>query len=102
MTLRFDVAHSPSLRAEQRTRLMRVLAPRLTKDGVLAVNAERHRSRERNLADARERLAEILRQGLVVQKSRRPTKPTRASGRRRLSDKRHDQRRKEERRGNSD
>ena len=97
VTLRFDIARSPSLREEQRARLLRTLDSRLTNAGVLAVNAEGHRSRERNLADARERMADVLRRGLTVPKTRRPTKPTRASGQRRLTDKRRRQRRKQER-----
>src|SRR5437868_11054239 len=54
--LRFDVRHSPSLPAQVRTRLERLAGRRLTRDGVLVINAQRHRTPERNRQDALERL----------------------------------------------
>ena len=86
--LRFDVAGSSALTAEQKARIARRLASRLTAAGEIVVQAARHRSRERNLVDARERLAGLLRAALSEPKKRRPTRPTRASGERRLDHKR--------------
>jgi ribosome-associated protein len=82
--LRFDVAHSPSLPEAVRERLIALSGRRLTQDGVLVLTARRHRTQERNRADARERLAELIRQATVAPRPRRPTRPTLASKRRRL------------------
>jgi len=56
-------------------------------DGVIVIKAQRYRTQEQNRADALERLVELIRQAAVVEKKRRPTKPTRASQRRRLDGK---------------
>jgi ribosome-associated protein len=82
--LRFDVARSPSLAADVRERLMALAGGRLTKDGVLIILARTHRAQERNRAEARERLFDLIRRAATPPKPRRPTKPTRASERRRL------------------
>ena len=85
--LRFDVAHSPSLGDELRARLSTLAGQRLTKDGVIVISARSHRSQERNRADARARLVELIRRAATPPKPRRPTKPTRASKERRLDSK---------------
>src|SRR5215210_7858847 len=59
--LRFDVRQSPSLPNDVALRLMRLAGNRLTKDGVLIIIGQRHRTQERNRADARERLVELIR-----------------------------------------
>ena len=66
---------------------MRLAGSRLTKDGVLVITAQRHRTQERNRQDARDRLIELIRQAAVVPVKRRPTKPTKASRERRLESK---------------
>jgi ribosome-associated protein len=86
--VRFDLAGTPLLGPEEKARAMAKLATRLTKDGVLAVSCERTRHRERNLNDALFRMGEILREALVRPKKRRPTRPTGASKRRRVDEKR--------------
>ena len=63
--LRFDVRHSASLPNEVAVRLMRLAGKRLTKDGVIVIIAQSHRAQERNRADARERLFELIRQAAV-------------------------------------
>jgi ribosome-associated protein len=85
--LRFGVAHSPSLGDEVRARLSSLAGQRLTKDGVIVITARSHRSQERNRADARARLVELIRRAATPPKPRRPTKPTRASKERRLDSK---------------
>jgi ribosome-associated protein len=85
--LRFDVRHSPSLPNDVAIRLIRLAGKRVTKDGVLIIAAQRHRTQERNRADARERLVEMIRQAAVPPVPRRATKPTRASKRRRIESK---------------
>lgn len=85
--LRFDVAASPSLPPPVRARLRRLAGRRMTKEGVLVIRAERHRTQEMNRADARERLIELVRRATVQPKRRIPTRPTKASKARRLEGK---------------
>jgi ribosome-associated protein len=82
--LRFDVRRSPSLPNDVAIRLMRLAGKRLTQDGVLVITAQRHRTQERNRADALERLVELIREATQVPKPRRKTRPTLASKERRL------------------
>jgi ribosome-associated protein len=86
--LRFDVMHSPSLPEDVRERLLRLGGRRIDTDGVLTIEAHRYRTRERNRADARARLATLVTQAAVRPKARLPTRPTRASVERRLESKR--------------
>lgn len=86
--LSFDVAGSPSLPEDVRRRLMRLAGRRVDSSGVLTLEAHRFRTRERNREDARERLAELVRQAAHRPKARVATKPTRASKERRLDSKR--------------
>jgi ribosome-associated protein len=85
--LRFDVRRSPSLSDDLRTRLERLAGRRLTRDGVLVITAQRHRTQERNRQDARERLIELIRHAATPPTPRRATKPTRASRERRIQTK---------------
>jgi len=82
--LRFDVRHSPSLPYEVRARLERLAGRRLTRDGVLVITAQRHRTQERNRDDALARLIELIRAAAVRPIPRRPTRPTLGSKVRRL------------------
>jgi ribosome-associated protein len=85
--LRFDVRHSPSLPSDVAVRLMRLAGRRMTKDGVLVIIAQNHRTQERNRAEAQERLIDLIRQAAVRPIPRRATKPTRASKQRRIEGK---------------
>lgn len=85
--LRFDVRHSPSLPGDVRVRLERLAGRRLTREGVIVITAQRHRTQERNRADARERLIELIREAATPPVPRRPTRPTRASRERRIESK---------------
>jgi ribosome-associated protein len=80
--LRFDVEHSPSLGPGQRARLLRRLGPEVR------VVANRHRSQARNRDEAVERLRDRLADALSVSRPRTPTRPSRSSVERRLSEKR--------------
>lgn len=82
--LRFDVAGSPSLPEDVRRRAMTLAGRRLTRDGVLVIVARRFRNQERNRADARARLIELIRRAARPAVPRRPTRPTLAGKRRRL------------------
>jgi ribosome-associated protein len=85
--LRFDVRHSPSLPDDVRARLERLAGRRLTREGVLVITAQRHRTQERNREDARERLVELIREAAIPPTPRRPTRPTRGSRERRIQTK---------------
>jgi ribosome-associated protein len=85
--LRFDVRQSPSLSEAVRAALLK--ASGVTLDGVLVITAQRFREQERNRADARARLAELIRRAATPPKPRRPTKVPRASKRKRLEGKKH-------------
>lgn len=100
--LRFDVRHSPSLPDDVRRRLERLAGHRLTREGVLMLQAQGHRSQKRNREEALERLIELVREAARPPTPRRPTKPTRASKRRRLADKKHHGTLKSLRRGRPD
>jgi ribosome-associated protein len=83
--LRFDVRNSPSLTELARAALL--LGGSLTRDGVLIITAQRFREQEKNRADARARLVEIVRKAATPQKPRRATKVPKASKRKRLDNK---------------
>jgi ribosome-associated protein len=86
--LRFNVRESASLPDAVRERLERLAGRRLTKDGVLVISAQRHRTRERNRVDALDRLVALIREAASPPPApRKPTKPTRGSKERRLEDK---------------
>jgi ribosome-associated protein len=85
--LRFDVLKSPSLTDTAREALLR--GGRLTRDGVLVITAQRFREQERNRADARARLVDIVRKAATPKPVRRATKIPRASKRKRLDGKKH-------------
>jgi len=84
--LRFDTGRI-ALPADAALRLARLAGSRMTKDGVIVIQAQRFRTQERNRADAIERLVEMLREAMERPKPRRPTRPTRASKQRRLEGK---------------
>ncbi len=86
--LRFDVAASPSLDAEQRQRIRARLGTRISKDGVLRVTSQRERSQARNRAAAEARLVELLRAALEPEVERRPTRVPAAAKRVRGQEKR--------------
>jgi ribosome-associated protein len=87
--LRFDVRRSPSLTTDVRLRLERMAGRRLTRDGVLVIMAQRHRTQERNRQDALDRLKELIQAASIAPTPRRPTRPTRGSKERRLASKKN-------------
>jgi len=86
--LRFDIANSPTLPEPVRARLLAKRDRRVTDEGVLVLSAQRFRTQDRNLEDARERLQAFIATGLHAPKPRIATKPSRAAKKRRLDDKR--------------
>jgi ribosome-associated protein len=85
--LRFDARRSKSLPNDVAVRLMRLAGSRLTKDGVIVITAQSHRTQERNRADARDRLIAMIREAAVAPVKRRPTKPSKAARQKRLDSK---------------
>jgi len=84
--LRFDIRKS-SLPEAIKERLLKLPDRRITKDGIVVIKAQSSRSRDQNKAEALARLNELVAQASRVRAVRRPTKPTRASQRRRLQSK---------------
>ena len=88
--LRFDARLSPGLPEDVRDRLLRLAGRRATREGVIVITAQRHRTRERNRVDAMERLLVLIREAAVPPPPmRRPTKPSRAARARRVDEKTH-------------
>ncbi|MEW8201076.1 MAG: alternative ribosome rescue aminoacyl-tRNA hydrolase ArfB [Candidatus Thiodiazotropha endolucinida] len=95
--LRFDITAS-SLPERYRERLLKLSDKRINKDGVVIIKAQRYRDQERNRQDALDRLQRLIARVLTKPKKRIPTKPTKASNRRRLDSKTRRGRQKELRR----
>ena len=87
--LRFDARLSPSLPEPVRERLYKLAGRRMTSDGVIVITAARFRSQLRNREDARERLADLIRQAAEPPAARHKTRPPRASKMQRQEAKRH-------------
>ncbi|MBA2304871.1 MAG: aminoacyl-tRNA hydrolase [Acidobacteria bacterium] len=87
--LRFDAARSAVLSDEVRGRLRVLAGTRMTADGVVLIDARRHRTQGQNREDARERLADLIRRALVRPKRRRKTRPTKGSVEKRIVSKKH-------------
>jgi ribosome-associated protein len=84
--LRFDIRNS-SLAEDHKERLLALADQRITRDGVLVIKAQTHRSQDMNRAEALGRLQELVDSVAQPPRQRRPTKPTAASKRRRLESK---------------
>ena len=84
--LRFDIEAS-SLPEYYKEKLLDFKDKRITKDGIVVIKSQQHRSQEQNRDEALERLVELVKSVNVVQKRRVPTKPTKGSVGRRLDSK---------------
>lgn len=83
--LRFDLKNSPSIPQHIKARAQKIAGRRVNKDGVLVLEASKHRSQERNRQDARDRLKALILQACKPPPPpRRATKPTRGAIERRL------------------
>jgi ribosome-associated protein len=88
--LRFDLEGSESLAPEVKARLRaRAGASRLDADGRVVIQSQATREQSRNLEDAREKLAALVRAALYVPPRRKKTKPSRGAKERRLGEKKH-------------
>ncbi len=84
--LRFDIQAS-SLPDQIKHRLLKLSDQRITKDGVVIIKAQTHRSQDKNKEEALRRLHDMIASVAVLPPVRRPTKPTRSSQRKRLETK---------------
>ena len=84
--LRFDIRNA-SLAPDHKQRLLALPDQRITRDGVLVIKAQTQRSQDMNRAEAFGRLQELVDSVAEPPRIRRPTKPTKASKRRRLDTK---------------
>ena len=84
--LRFNI-HASSLPYFYKERLLALKDSRITADGIVIIKAQQHRTQEKNRTDALERLKTLILEATVVQKTRRPTKPSRNSQKRRMDKK---------------
>ncbi|MCG2593521.1 aminoacyl-tRNA hydrolase [Ramlibacter sp. XY19] len=84
--LRFDIRKS-SLPEDHKERLLALADQRITRDGVLVIKAQTHRSQDMNRAEALGRLQELVDSVAQPPRVRRPTGPTKASRQRRLESK---------------
>ena len=86
--LRFNAATSPAIRPDVYARLKQIAGARMANDGTIILTARRFRTQERNRQDARDRLATLIRRAAIAPTHRKPTKPSRASIKRRVDAKR--------------
>jgi ribosome-associated protein len=87
--LHFDIGASRSLPPEVKTRLINLAGRRVSRDGVLVIDAHRFRSQAQNRVDAMNRLVELIRRAAHVPAMRKPTKPSAGARQKRLTEKRH-------------
>jgi ribosome-associated protein len=85
--LRFDAARSSVLSDEALARLRALAGTKMTAEGVLVIDARRYRTQAQNREDARDRLAELVRQALARPRRRRKTRPTKVSVEKRIESK---------------
>ncbi|MCJ2133482.1 aminoacyl-tRNA hydrolase [Methylobacterium sp. J-026] len=83
--LRWSILGSPSVDERVKANLVRLAGRRMTKDGVLVLTGQRHRTQERNRADILQRLVDLVAEAAKPPPPiRRPTKPTKGSKERRI------------------
>ncbi len=87
--LRFDMNGSSILPDDVRARLIQLAGNRISKDGILVIDARQHRTQEKNRQDARERLITLIRRATFKPRPRVKTRPSQASRQKRLDSKRH-------------
>ena len=84
--LQFDIGAS-SLPPFYKQALMTLRDHRISREGMITIKAQQHRTQERNREEALERLRVLIQSVAIPRKTRRPTKPTKGSKQRRLESK---------------
>ena len=97
VTLHFQVTHSPSLSSVQKQRILRHLATRINREGVLRVASQRYRSQAANREAAIERFVELIQDSLKTVEKRKQTKIPQGAKKRRIGQKRQRGRLKQDR-----
>ncbi len=85
--LTFNVMDCPDLPDSVKKRFIRLAGSKMTTSGECVIESDEHRTQKRNREETLERLRQLIHQALIPPKKRRPTKPTAASKRKRLEDK---------------
>jgi len=98
VTLRWEIAKSPTLPADVLARFRAKYHRRMTKEGDLVMTSQRYRDQGRNVADCLEKLRVLLLEVAVAPRTRRPTRRTKGSVHRRLKDKKQQSEKKQRRR----
>ena len=88
VTLEWNVDTSSAISDTKKARIKSRLAKRITSEGLLKVSASGSRSQKANLEDARERMADMIREAMKVAKRRKKTKPSKRAKRKRVENKR--------------
>ena len=81
--LRFDIKAS-SLPDYYKNRLLKLKDNRITQDGIIIIKSQEYRSQLQNKEDAFNRLKQLIKSAMVIKKKRKPTKPTKASQKKRV------------------
>lgn len=84
--LRFDI-NASSLSPLYKERLLNLNDSRITKDGIIIIKAQQHRTQEQNREDALKRLQKLIQSVTVTPTKRKPTKPSRSAQKKRLDSK---------------
>ncbi|MGB7343534.1 MAG: alternative ribosome rescue aminoacyl-tRNA hydrolase ArfB [Pirellulaceae bacterium] len=87
VTLRWSPSGCANFPDAWRDRFVTRYQNRINREGQIVLHSEKYRDRPRNIEDARQKLADMLRETQMAPKKRRPTKPTKGSQRRRLDNK---------------
>lgn len=95
--LRFDFEESESLSPAVKARLRALAQHRLDAEGRILITSQVTRNQPQNLQDARRRLADLIAKAMVAPKPRRPTRPSKAAKRARITDKRLQSKKKQSR-----
>lgn len=102
IALQWNVRTSGALRDEQRARVLEKLSSRVDSEGFVRIVAGEYRSQQQNRRAALERLQQLIARALIVPRVRRATRPTRGSIEERLTSKKRNAERKQQRRRDYD
>ncbi|QDT12164.1 alternative ribosome rescue aminoacyl-tRNA hydrolase ArfB [Planctomycetes bacterium K23_9] len=100
VTLRWSPSQCEAFPEAWRNRFVKRFQNRINREGQVVLHSERYRDRPRNIEDARQKLADMLRETQSAPKKRKPTKPTRGSQRRRMDNKTKQSQKKQNRQKN--
>ncbi|MBT1702231.1 alternative ribosome rescue aminoacyl-tRNA hydrolase ArfB [Chryseosolibacter indicus] len=94
VTIKWDVQHSAILSEDEKEVILKKLASRITKEGMLVISADDKRSQLQNKQEALEKLEQVVNKAFEKKKVRKPTKPTKASIKSRIDSKKQNSEKK--------